>query len=64
MLQSFVIRHRLLTERLIRQGFQYSKLSTFFNKFVRRHNELSSKYGVSVRTHVGEAHPLVVRHEL
>ena len=45
--QSFVIRHRLLTERLIRQGFWYSKLCTFFKKFVRRNNALSSKYGVS-----------------
>ena len=27
--QSFVIRHRLLTERLIKQGFWYSKLCKF-----------------------------------
>ena len=40
--QSFVIRHMLLTERLIRQGFWYSKLCKFFKKFVRRHNALSS----------------------
>ena len=46
--QSFFIRYRLLTEILIRQGFWYSKLCTFFKKFVRRHNALSSKYGVSV----------------
>ena len=32
--QSFVIRHRLLTERLIKQGFWYSKLCKFFKKFV------------------------------
>ena len=43
--QSFVIRYRLPTERLIRQGFWYSKL---FKKFVRRHDALSSKYVVSV----------------
>ena len=52
--QCFVIRHSLLTERLIRQGFGYSKLCTFFKKFVRGHNVLSSKYSVSVRTHAGE----------
>ena len=36
MFQSFVIRHRLLTERLIKQGFWYSKLCKFFKQFVRR----------------------------
>ena len=58
-IQSFVIRHRLLTERLIKQEFWYSK------KFVRRY-ALFSKYGVSVRTHVHEGIciPLVVKHEL
>ena len=52
--KSFVLRHRLLTERLIKQGFWYSKLCKFFKKFVSRHNALFSKYGVSVRTHVHE----------
>ena len=64
--QSFVLRHRLLTERLIKQGFWYSKLCNIFKKFVSRHNALFSKYGVSVRTHVHEGIciPLVVKHEL
>ena len=64
--QSFVIRHRLLTERLIKQGFWYSKLCKYFKKFVRRYYALFSKYGVSVRTHVHEGIciPLVVKHEL
>ena len=61
----FVLRHRLLTERLIKQGFWYSKLCKFFKKFVSRHNALISKYGVSVRTHVHEGicFRLVVKHE-
>ena len=60
--QSFVIRHRLLTERLIK----HSELCKFFKKFVGRYYELFSKYGVSVRTHVhqGICIPLVVKHEL
>ena len=45
MFQSFVIRHRLLTERLIKQGFCYSKLCKFFKKFVRIYYALFSKYG-------------------
>ena len=64
--QSFVIRHRLLTERLIKQRFWYSKLCKFFKKFVRRYYALFNKYGVSVITHVHEGIciPLVVKHEL
>ena len=56
----------LLTERLNKQGFWYSKLCTFFKKFVRRYYALFSKYGVSVRTHVHEGIciQLVVKHEL
>ena len=34
---SFVKRHRLLTDRLIKQGFWYSKLCSSFRKFARRH---------------------------
>ena len=60
--QSFVIRHRLLTERLIKQGLWYSELCKFFKKFARRYYAL---FGVSVRTHVHEGIciPLVVKHE-
>ena len=44
----------------------YAETVRYFKKFVRRHNALFSKYGVSVRTHVHEGIciPLVVKHEL
>ena len=48
---SFVKRHRLLTERLIKQGFWYNKLSVSFKKFSRRHSMLFNKYAVSVKRH-------------
>ena len=51
---SFLSRHKLLTERLVRQGFWYNKLCITFKKFARRHNVLISKYGVSIRAHVTE----------
>ena len=55
----------MLTERLIKQGFCYSKLCKFFKQFVSRHNALFSKCGVSVRTHVHEGICilLVIKHE-
>ena len=51
---SFAKRHRLLTDRLIQQGFWYSKLCSSFRKFTRRHRAEICKYRVSMRTHVVE----------
>ena len=63
---SFLSRHKLLTERLVRQGFWYNKLCITFKKFARRYKVLISKYGVSVRTHVTEGIciPLVAKPDL
>ena len=66
MFQRFVKRHRLHTDSLIKQGFWFSILCRFFKKFIRRHNASSSKYGISVRTHVyeGICIQLMVRHDM
>ena len=63
---AFVKRHILLTERLNRQGFWYSKLCNSFKKFAKKYNVELSKYNVSIRTHVsqGICIPLEVRHDL
>jgi len=63
---SFVTRHRLLTERLIRQGFWYTKLCQSFKKFTKRHFALFNKYGVGVRVHIQEGicTPLEMRCDL
>ena len=63
---SFLLRHKLLTERLVRQGIWYNKLCITFKKFARRYNVLISKYGVSVRAHVTEGIciPLVAKPDL
>ena len=49
---TFVKRHRLLTERLIRQVFWYNKLCNSLKKFAKRYNAELSKYNVCIRTHV------------
>ena len=63
---SFLTRHRLLTERLIKQGFWHSKLCMSFKKFAKRHSVLLNKYAVSVRSHImkGICIPLDVRGDL
>ena len=43
---TFVSRHSLLTDRLIKQGFWYSKLCTYFKKFARGYAVLFKMYGV------------------
>ena len=63
---TFCARHKLLTRRLIAQGFLYDKLCVYFKKFARKHINLFSKYGVSMKRHVleGICIPLEVRHDL
>ena len=46
---SFVKRHQLLTERLIKLCFWYSKLSVSFKKFNRRHSMLFNTMQVVLR---------------
>ena len=52
---AFVKRHRLRTERLIRQWFWYSKLCNSFKKFAKYNTELI-KYNLSIRTHTRDMH--------
>ena len=40
-------RNKLLTNKVLRQGYQYHKLHKAFSKFYRRHFELIEKYHVS-----------------
>ena len=63
---SFIKRLRLLTDRLIKQGFWYSELCSSFRKFARWHSAEICKYRVSIRTHVveGICIPLDLRHDL
>ena len=55
-LSTFIARYRLLTERLIKQGFWYTKLCISFKRFTKRHALLFNKCGVSIRTQVYACH--------
>ena len=44
----FLSRGKLLTAKLLRQGYQPSKLRNAFKKFYGRHHELTDKYHMSV----------------
>ena len=43
-------RYKVLTAKLLRQGYRYHKLSKAFSKFYRRHFDLVSKYNVGLKT--------------
>ena len=42
----FNTRNKLLTGKLLNQGYQYHKLRKAFSKFYRRHSDLVSKFSV------------------
>ena len=46
----FNTRNKVLTAKLLRQGYNYHKLSEAFSKFYRRHFDLVSNYYVALRT--------------
>ena len=65
---TFITRHQLLTERLIKQGFWYRErlIKQGFKRFAKGHAVLFNKYGVSIRTHIqqGICLPLEFRQDL
>ena len=42
----FNTRNKVLTAKLLRQGYRYHKLRKAFSKFYRRHFDIGSKYNV------------------
>ena len=44
----FNTRNKLLTAKLLNQGYQYHKLRKAFSKFYRRHSDLVSKFNVEL----------------
>ena len=46
----FNTRNKVLTAKLLRQGYRYQKLRKVFSKFYRRHFDIVSKYNVGLKT--------------
>ena len=46
----FNTRNKVLTAKLLRQGYRYHKIRKVFSKFYRRHFDIVSKYNVGLKT--------------
>ena len=46
----FNTRNKVLTAKLLRQGYRYHKIRKAFLKFYRRHFDIVSKYNVGLKT--------------
>ena len=46
----FNTRNKVLTAKLLRQGYRYHKLRKAFSKFYRRHFDLVSKYNIGLKS--------------
>ena len=46
----FNTRNKVLTAKLLRQGYRYHKLRKAFSKFYRRHFDIVSKHNVGLKT--------------
>ena len=45
----FNTRNKVLTAKLLRQGYRYHKIRKAFSKFYRRHFDIVSKYNVGLK---------------
>ena len=43
-------RNKFLTSKLLKQGYQYHKVTKAFSKFYNRHSELIVKYNICLKT--------------
>ena len=50
MLMTLILVIRILTAKLLRQGYRYHKLRKAFSKFYRWHYDIVSKYNVGLKT--------------
>ena len=50
----FNTRNKVLTAKLLRQGYRYHKIRKAFSKFYRRHFEIICKYNVGLKTPLPE----------
>ena len=46
----FSTRNKVLTAKLLRQGYRYHKIRKAFSKLYRRHFDIVSKYNVGLKT--------------
>ena len=46
----FNTRNKVLTAKLLKQGYSYHKLREAFSKFYQRHFDVVSKYNVGLKT--------------
>ena len=46
----FNTRNKVLTAKLLRQGYRYHKFRKAFSKFYQRHFDIVSKYNVGLKT--------------
>ena len=46
----FNTRNKVLTAKLLKQGYRYHKISKAFSNFYRRHFDILSKYNVRFKT--------------
>ena len=52
----FNTRNKVLTAKLLRQGYRYHKIRKAFSNFHRRHFDIVSKYNVGLKTLLLEGH--------
>ena len=54
----FLERHRILTTRLLKQGYKYDHLCSYFKRFSGKYKDIFNKFKITLKQHIKDGIPL------
>ena len=54
----FIERHRILTTRLLKQGYKYDHLCSYFKRFSGKYKDIFNKFKITLKQHIKDGIPL------
>ena len=51
-MQDFRERHRILTTRLLKQGYKYDQLCSYFKRFSSKYKDIFAKFKIGLKQHI------------
>ena len=54
----FIERHRILTTRLLKQGYKYDHLCSYFKRFSGKYKDIFDKFKITLKQHIKDGIPL------
>ena len=56
--EDFKERHRILATRLLKQGYKYDQLCSYFKRFSSKYKDIFGKFRIEIKQHIKDGIPL------